>query len=130
MNGRAPLLVLLLAAGVAVGCFSERTATGPTLGGNCPIPLTPELLGATIVIIQNFSFQPSEVRIKQGGKVAWVNCSAAGDAPHTSTADGGEWNSPRLAPGTAFGHTFAQAGTFGYHCEPHPSMTGRVVVEP
>lgn len=125
-------LVLLLAAGVAVGsgCFSDRTATAPTLGGECSIPLTPELLGATVVIIQNFSFQPSEVRLKQGQKVVWANCSAAGDAAHTSTADGGAWSSPQLAPGTAFGHTFDQAGTFAYHCEPHPFMTGSVVVEP
>jgi plastocyanin len=130
MNPRALLVVLLLAGGVAVGCFSERSATAPTIGGDCRIPLTPELLGATIVIIQNFAFQPSEVRIKQGGKVVWANCSAAGDPAHTSTADGGAWSSPPLDPGTTFGHTFDQAGTFAYHCEPHPFMTGSVVVEP
>jgi plastocyanin len=126
------LRAFLLAVGVAIaaGCFSERSTTAPTLGGDCSIPLTPELLGATIVIIQNFTFQPSEVRVKQGGKVVWANCSAAGDPAHTSTADGGEWSSPLLDPGTTFGHTFAQAGTFTYHCEPHPFMTASVVVEP
>jgi plastocyanin len=27
-------------------------------------------------------------------------------------------------------HTFAQTGTFSYRCDVHPSMTGKVVVNP
>jgi plastocyanin len=93
-------------------------------------PLTPELLGATSVIIQNFSFQPAQVSVKQGGKSSGRTVPPLVTHPHTSTADGGAWSSPPLNAGTTFGHTFDQAGTFPYHCEPHPSMTGSVVVEP
>jgi plastocyanin len=130
MNPKISLPAFLLAAAVAVACFSERSTTAPTVAGDCSIPLTPDLPGATVVIIQNFSFQPAQVRVKQGGKVIWANCSAAGDPAHTSTADGGAWTSPLLSPGTTFAHTFDQVGTFPYHCEPHPFMTGSIVVEP
>ena len=32
-------------------------------------------------------------------------------------------------PGATFTQTFDQTGSFPYHCEPHPSMTGTVIVE-
>ena len=124
-------LLMVLLAVLMAACFSERSATtAPSLGGECRVPLTADLLGATVIVIRDFAFQPTEISVKQGGKVIWVNCSDAGDAPHTSTADGGAWDSPALAPGDAFGRTFDQAGSFPYHCAPHPFMTGTVVVEP
>ena len=123
-------LMVFLTALVAA-CFSERSAvTAPSLGGECRVPLTTDLLGATVIVVRDFAFQPTEIRVKQGAKVIWVNCSDASDAPHTSTADGGAWDSPTLASGDAFGRTFDQAGSFPYHCAPNPFMTGTVVVEP
>ena len=123
-------LVIVFLAALVAACFSERSATAPSLDGECRVPLTEELLGATVIVVRDFSFQPTEIRVKQGGKVIWVNCSASGDPPHTSTADGGAWDSPTLAPGAAYGRTFDQPGSFPYHCSPHPFMTGTVVVEP
>jgi len=123
-------LLIVLAAALVGACFSERSATAPSLGGECRVPLTADLLGATVIILRDFSFQPPEIRVKQGGKVIWVNCSDPGDPAHTSTADGGAWDSPTIAPGETFGRTFDQTGSFGYHCTPHPFMTGTVVVEP
>jgi plastocyanin len=32
--------------------------------------------------------------------------------------------------GSTFGHTFATAGTFAYHCKIHSTMHGTVVVTP
>ena len=124
-------LLIVLAAALVGACFSERSAaTAPSLGGECRVPLTADLLGATVIVVRDFSFQPTEIRVKQGGKVIWVNCSASGDPAHTSTADGGGWDSPTLPPGATFGRTFDQTGSFAYHCSPHPFMTGTVVVEP
>ncbi|HXE58835.1 MAG TPA: cupredoxin family copper-binding protein [Gemmatimonadales bacterium] len=119
-----------LASGVAA-CFSERSSGSPAAPGDgeCTIPLNPDVLGATLVVIRDFAFQPAELRVRPGTKVAWVNCSAAGDPAHTSTADGGAWDSPSLGAGATFSRVFDQAGTFAYHCEPHPFMTGRVVVD-
>jgi plastocyanin len=111
-------------AGLAA-CFSDRDATAP-IEGECRFPLGDDVAGSTIVIIRSFAFGPAEVRVRPGERVTWINCD---EDAHTSTADGGEWSSPLLAPGDAFTQTFPEPGEFAYHCEPHQFMTGRVVVE-
>ncbi|ARZ66009.1 putative copper-binding protein [Streptomyces albireticuli] len=78
-----------------------------------------------IVVIEGFKFVPQSVTIRPGDTVRWTNNDSA---THTSTSDTGLWNSPHLTPGTSFRHTFPSAGTFGYHCAVHPSMTGSVTV--
>ena len=125
---RALALVGLTGAVVAMllaGCFSEHEPTTST-GGLCSVELGEGVPGSTIVVIRQFTFGPTEVRLRAGERVTWINCDP--DA-HTSTADGGQWASPLLALGDGFTQTFTAAGEFPYHCEPHPFMTGRVIVE-
>jgi plastocyanin len=112
-------------AGVLAGCFSEREAA-TSIEGVCSFPVNESVPGSTIVVIRRFTFEPGDVRVRTGERVTWLNCD---QESHTSTADGSEWASPLLAPGDAFTQTYAAAGTFPYHCEPHPFMTGRVIVE-
>jgi plastocyanin len=114
-----------LAAGALAACFSEREATAPP-EGVCSLPLGEGVPGSTIVVIRDFTFEPADLRVRAGDRVTWINCD---EDPHTSTADGGQWTSPLLAPGDGFTQTFSTAGEFVYHCEPHPFMTGRVLVE-
>jgi plastocyanin len=47
---------------------------------------------------------------------------------HTWTSDSGGWDSETLAPGESYTFAFTSPGTFTYHCDIHPSMTGSVVV--
>ncbi len=121
--GEAGLITLAAAA----ACFSDRSATGPATG-TCRLPIDETVPGSVVVPISNFAFQPAEVRIHAGQTVTWVNCEDDATS-HTSHANDETWSSPLLSPGTTFSHTFDQAGTFDYHCDPHPFMTGRVVVE-
>jgi len=121
--------VVLPAALFATACFSERAATSPDLSGECRLPLGPNVPGSTVIIVKAFAFEPGQVTIKAGNTVTWLNCADPNEPAHTSTADQGAWSSPLLLPGSSFTHTFAQAGTFPYHCEPHPFMTGTIVVE-
>jgi plastocyanin len=102
----------VIALAAAVACFSDRSATGPATG-TCRLPIDETV---------------PEVRIHAGQTVTWVNCEEDATS-HTSHANDETWSSPLLSPGTTFSHTFDQAGTFDYHCDPHPFMTGRVVVE-
>jgi plastocyanin len=122
----ALLGTLGLGAGVLIGCFSERDATAPPVEGQCTIPLEGSVPGSIIVVIRDFTFQPVALRVRAGDRVTWINCDV--DA-HTSSADGSQWTSPLLAPGDAFTQSFPAPGEFGYHCDPHPFMTGRVTVE-
>ena len=119
------LLLSLLLLAVMAACFSERDATGPA-EGVCSLPVGEGVPGSTLVIVRAFTFTPSELRVRAGDRVTWVNCDP--DA-HTSTADGGAWSSPLLSNGAAFTHTFDAVGDYPYHCEPHPFMTARVIVE-
>lgn len=113
------------AGGVALlalaGCFSERVAgTEPPPGNLC------EGSPANVVQVRDFAFSPASLAVSPGTEVTWVNCDAVA---HTSTADTGAWNSGLLAPGAVYRRTFAAAGSFPYHCDPHPGMKAAVVVQ-
>ena len=116
-----------IALAAAAACFSDRSGTGPATG-TCRLPVADTVPGSVVVPISNFAFLPAEVHIRAGQTVTWLNCEDDGTA-HTTHSDDEVWSSPLLSPGTSFSHTFDQPGTFDYHCDPHPFMTGRVVVE-
>ena len=77
------------------------------------------------VDIEDFDFDPADVAIQPGDTIMWVN---RGNTPHTVTSDDGQFDSEVLNPGESFMFTFPEAGTFNYHCEIHPFMTGSVSV--
>lgn len=79
------------------------------------------------VIINNFTFSPKECSIKKGDKIAWVNEDST---THTATADNGEFKSGDLEKNDQpFEHEFKQSGEYGYHCEHHRTMKGKIIVE-
>lgn len=94
----------------------------PPATSPAPAAVAPAVLS---VNIQNFAFTPSVLNVKVGDTVTWTNLDAA---THTVEADAGAFKSGNLSTGLTFRHTFTAAGTFAYHCGPHPSMTGSVVV--
>lgn len=105
------------------GCFSERVS------GPAPADATALCAGTqpNVVRIRNFSFGPTELRVRPGTRVIFANCD---NVQHTSTSDAIEgWDSGLISANTTYERTFDQAGRFPYHCEPHPSMTGTIVVE-
>lgn len=108
-----------VAGGALAGCFSERVAGTPGGGDLC------EGSPANVVQIRDFAFSPAQISVSPGTTVTWVNCD---QEIHSSTADADAWDSELLNPEATFTHTFAAAGTFAYHCEPHPSMRASVVV--
>jgi len=114
-------LVVIVAALVLTGCSgaapsggSSGGSGGGTSGGGT----------AATVEMKEFAFVPASVEIAVGGTVTWKNADAA---THTVKGDG--WVSGDLAQGASFSKTFDTAGTYGYSCGIHPSMTGEVVVK-
>lgn len=77
--------------------------------------------------IQNYMFGGGRVEIAAGQRVLWTN-----DDPivHKIVADGAApaFQSPGLDQDDSFAFTFAQPGTYRYHCTLHPKMQGMVVV--
>ena len=82
---------------------------------------------AQSIKISGFSFNPLELKIKRGDTITWVNEDSV---RHTVTSDSGsELDSKLFGQGETYSHTFNEAGTFDYHCSPHPGMKARIIVE-
>ena len=97
----------------------------PAPGTPSPTP-TPPAAATAKVSIDNFAFNSKEITVKKGTTVTWTNNDSTS---HTVTGDSGGPSSDLLGNGESYSFTFTAAGTFSYHCEPHPSMRGRVVVQ-
>src|ERR1035441_10467375 len=78
------------------------------------------------VSIEDFDFNPSSVTINVNDRVLWT---WNGASPHSSTSNGGIWDSMQNGPGFTFSWTFSAAGSFPYFCTLHPFMTGTVTVQ-
>ena len=79
------------------------------------------------VVIQNYRFEPAEVRIRAGDTVRWINREKR--TSHSvlfASEQGGE--SERFFPQESWERRFDAPGTYSYSCGPHPEMKGVVVV--
>ncbi len=77
--------------------------------------------------IKVFAFRPKSLTIRKGDTVVWTNMDFI---KHTATSDSGiELDSVLLGKGESYSHTFNEAGTYDYHCTPHPYMKGTIIVE-
>lgn len=80
------------------------------------------------VTIKDFAFSPATMTVKVGTKVTWTNEDSVS---HTVTADTPSNDAPasnNIGKGESYSFTFNKAGTYAYHCTPHPYMKATVVV--
>ena len=70
-------------------------------------------------------FAPRDLDVLVGTAVTWRNADAT---THTVTEDEDEFDSGFVRPGGTFAATFAEQGTFVYHCSIHRFMKGAVRV--
>lgn len=77
------------------------------------------------VSIHDFAFIPGQLAIAAGDTVVWTNEDGT---DHTVTADDGSFDSGAFGQGGTSSRTFTLSGTFPYHCDIHPEMTGTVTV--
>jgi plastocyanin len=75
--------------------------------------------------VEDFLFQPARLEIAAGTTVVWSN---NGQVAHTVSAEDGSFESGPIEPGQRRGITFDRAGSFPFHCTPHPFMKGLIVV--
>lgn len=87
-----------------------------------------EAVEADEVTISNFAYAPKTIKVKVGTKVTWTNNDSVG---HDVAADKPSADAPSselLNKGESYSFTFKKAGTYSYHCTPHPYMRGTVIV--
>jgi plastocyanin len=121
----------LLIAGAVMGItMADQMGSGGMMGhmnragnsGQTPVTVdTPELQ----IEIRGFEFFPSDVSIRAGTKVTWINRDSA---PHTATERQGDWDTGVLKEGQSATLTFDKPGVYDYICAIHPSMQAKLTV--
>jgi len=77
------------------------------------------------IVIRNFAFTPRTLTVAPGTRLQVTN---ADGTQHTFTADNGAFATGVLGGGRHAVVTVNTAGTYRYHCDIHPNMTGTLVV--
>lgn len=105
------------------------TVTATATGYNQGVGTT-TTTGAIVVMTATPAFAPQTVTIPAGRYVTWRNTDAQ---IHTSTSDAGvtpAWDSGNIAATTGqYQRQFTAAGSYAYHCNFHPGMTGTIIVQ-
>ena len=104
------------------GTSQDTGATGNSASGDAS-----KAESTDQVKIANYAFSPATITVKVGTKVTWTNTDVVKhNVAMDDNADGP--SSQMLAKGDTYTYTFTKAGTYKYHCTPHPYMKGTVVV--
>jgi len=117
----ALLAILILVLGLsALSCKKKSNPVAPGGGADVTIDIVADMGSG--------AFGSSPVTVNKGQTVAWRNTRGT---THTSTADGGAWNTGNIAAGaTSAAIQMNTAGSFPYHCIFHPTMVATLVVNP
>jgi plastocyanin len=90
-------------------------------------PPAPAANGTVEVKIENYKFDPPELKVKAGTTVKWVNNEKRASHSVIWLGPGG-FESERMFPGESYQRKFDKPGTYAYSCGPHPEMKATVVV--
>jgi plastocyanin len=110
------LLAALMITSTLTACSTATTPAAPT-----------EPVAENQVTVADRMYSPTTLTISVGDTVTWVFADRG--MAHNVVADDNSFRSQLMETGQ-FTHTFDTAGTFTYHCTPHPDMTASIVVEP
>ena len=102
--------------------------------GSCGSTTSNEAPGSNDVTIHILTMGTSNsytqgVSVKLGGRVFFV-ADLSGHSATSDTGPGTVFNTGILSSGQQYIWTPTSAGTFGFHCSAHPTMTGSVTVNP
>jgi plastocyanin len=111
---------------IGISLLAASVALSMPPGGRRAAAATQTVAVQTTPVLQ---FSPSTLTVSVGDTVQW-DWPATNDVPHTVTSDppGTELASAVQALGS-YSNTFGTVGTYNYHCEIHPAMTGTITVQ-
>ncbi len=108
--------------------IARRQLLRRALGGSALVVILGKVAHAAEaeIVIDNFTFAPTPLKVKVGTPVTWINHD---DIPHSIVCPGLRMKSHPLDTEESFAYKFEQTGTYEYICGLHPHMHGQVVVE-
>jgi plastocyanin len=121
---RSPLVALACLVLLATGCGGgDDEAAG---GGGEPEAARTTDDGALWISMDDLEFKPSDVTMRVGDKVTWVNDESI---PHNVVSEDGTLRSDTFGKDGSYSYTARQRGTTEYVCTLHRGMDGRLTVE-
>ncbi|MEP4379818.1 MAG: hypothetical protein ABJ215_11315 [Alphaproteobacteria bacterium] len=75
------------------------------------------------IAIRRFKFVPASLEVRPGDIIRWTNFDLA---PHTATADDGEFDTGPLKKGESQSLMVIENLSLSYHCAFHPHMKARI----
>ena len=101
------------------------TAIASAVRSTEPVMATQE----AVVSMQFNRYAPEDVEVAAGTTVTWVNEDYDSGEWHNVIHEFGSFASESFGPGSAFSVTFTIPGVYGYYCDLHEGMYGRIFVE-
>ena len=120
------ILLLLSLALLVVSCATETVEETVTETQEVEESETTTVVasGSKQVVIENSQFMPTDLEIKAGTIVEWINKDSV---DHTVTLENGDFDA-ELIVGATTTVTFNEVGEYRYFCQFHPGMQGSVIV--
>lgn len=114
-------LLLAIAVGTVIlsGCAAQTSTTAQEAS---------QPASQADIVIENFAIANSPINVQAGQTVSVLNRDTSG---HTVTSDvAGQFETELIGSGQKTSFTApAEPGSYPFHCEPHPSIKGTLVVQ-
>jgi amicyanin len=132
MFGIVVAVIVIIGGVIAAGGMKKDSTSSASTSSAKTSTSSSDTSGAvatTAVKIENYMFGPMITKVKVGDTVTWTNMDPVHHnvVADQKSADGP--NGPLIGKGETYSFKFTKAGTYTFHCEPHPYMHGTVVVE-
>jgi plastocyanin len=120
-------LIFLGLAALLAACYPAATAAAAGAAQTYEAQDRPAAGSKVEVLIKDFEFQPRELKVRVGTVVTFTNKDPVS---HSVIAEDKSFDTGLLEQNQFKEIRFTKAGTFKYHCGPHPSMTATITVTP
>ena len=125
----AVVVVIIIGGVIAAGGMKKTATQTTTKSSSTSSALTEGAVATMDIKIENYMFLPMVTKVKVGDTVTWTNMdtvhhNVVADQKSADAPDG-----PLIGKGETYSFKFTKAGTYTFHCDPHPYMHGTVVVE-
>ncbi len=123
------IIIGVVAAGGMKKDSSSSTANNTPTSSKATATDSSSATATMAVQIKDYMFAPMVIKVKVGDTVTWTNMDSVHHNVVADNPSSDAPNGPLIGQGEKYSFKFSKAGTYTFHCQPHPYMHGTVVVE-